>query len=75
MPDFEGWAAFMADPEATRYLGGPQPRALAWRSFMTMAGAWHLQDFSMFSVIERGATTDRPRVQYPKIRRPHSSLD
>lgn len=53
MPDFEGWSAFMADPEATQYLGGTQPRALAWRSFMTMAGAWHLQGFSMFSVIER----------------------
>lgn len=55
MPDFEGWAAFMADPEATRYLGGAQPRALAWRSFMTMAGAWHPQGFSMFSVIERSS--------------------
>ena len=22
MQDFEGWAAFMADPEATRFLGG-----------------------------------------------------
>ena len=55
MPDFEGWAAFMADPEATRFLGGAQPRALAWRGFMTMAGAWHLQGFAMFSVIERSS--------------------
>ena len=55
MPDFEGWAAFMADPEATRFLGGAQPRALAWRSFLTMAGAWHLQGFAMFSVIERSS--------------------
>ena len=55
MQDFDSWAAFMADPEATRFLGGAQPRALAWRSFMTMAGAWHLQGFSMFSVIERSS--------------------
>src|SRR5271169_6346955 len=55
MQDFEGWAAFMADPEATRYLGGAQPRAIAWRGFMTMAGAWHLQGFAMFSVIERSS--------------------
>jgi RimJ/RimL family protein N-acetyltransferase len=55
MVDFESWAAFMADPEATRFLGGAQPRALAWRGFMTMAGAWHLQGFSMFSVIERSS--------------------
>jgi RimJ/RimL family protein N-acetyltransferase len=53
--DFESWAAFMADPEATRFLGGAQPRALAWRGFMTMAGAWHLQGFGMFSVIERSS--------------------
>jgi len=38
MADFEGWAGFMVDPEATRFLGGVQPRALAWRGFMTMAG-------------------------------------
>jgi RimJ/RimL family protein N-acetyltransferase len=55
MPDFEGWAAFMADPEATRFLGGVQPRTLAWRGFMTMAGAWNLQGFAMFSVIERSS--------------------
>lgn len=53
MQDFEAWADFMADPEATRFLGGAQPRALAWRGFMTVAGAWHMQGFSMFSVIER----------------------
>ena len=55
MQDFESWAAFMADPEATRFLGGAQPRALAWRALMTMAGAWHLQGFAMFSVIERSS--------------------
>jgi RimJ/RimL family protein N-acetyltransferase len=53
MQDFEAWAMFMADPEATRFLGGAQPRALAWRGFMTVAGAWHMQGFSMFSVVER----------------------
>jgi RimJ/RimL family protein N-acetyltransferase len=53
LQDFESWAAFMADPEATRFLGGAQPRSLAWRGFMTVAGAWHMQGFSMFSVIER----------------------
>jgi RimJ/RimL family protein N-acetyltransferase len=55
MSDFEAWAAFMADPEATRFLGGAQSRALAWRGFMTMAGAWHLQGFAMFSVVERSS--------------------
>ena len=51
--DFEAWAAFSADPGVMRYLGGPQPRAVAWRGMLTMVGAWYVQGFSMFSVIER----------------------
>jgi RimJ/RimL family protein N-acetyltransferase len=51
--DFDAWAAFMGDPESSRFLGGAQPRAVAWRNFMTMAGCWSLQGFGMFSVIER----------------------
>jgi len=53
MEDFPRWAEMMADPEAARFLGGPQPAATAWRGFMTMAGAWSLTGVSMFSVIER----------------------
>jgi RimJ/RimL family protein N-acetyltransferase len=53
--DFDQWAALMADPEAARFIGGAQPRAIAWRAFMTMAGAWHLQGFAMFSVIEKSS--------------------
>jgi RimJ/RimL family protein N-acetyltransferase len=51
--DFEGWAAYMADEPASRWIGGPQPRALAWRGFLTVAGAWAIQGFGMFSAIER----------------------
>lgn len=51
--DFPRWAEMMADPEAARFLGGPQPAAAAWRGFMTMAGAWSLTGVSMFSVIDR----------------------
>jgi RimJ/RimL family protein N-acetyltransferase len=51
--DFDAWAAFMGDPESSRFLGGAQPRAVAWRNFMTMAGCWSLQGYGMFSVIER----------------------
>jgi len=53
--DFEGWAAFMADEEATRHLGGVQPRSVAWRGFLSMAGAWTIQGFAMFSVIEKSS--------------------
>ena len=51
--DFPRWAEMMADPEVTKFLGGPQPAAVAWRGFMTMAGAWSLTGVSMFSLIER----------------------
>jgi RimJ/RimL family protein N-acetyltransferase len=53
--DFEAWAAFMADEEAARHLGGAAPRAVAWRSIAAMTGAWVLQGFGMFSVIERAS--------------------
>lgn len=51
--DFDAYAANMADPEASRFIGGLQSRAAAWRGFLTMAGAWQIQGFAMFSVIEK----------------------
>ena len=51
--DFEPWAAFSADEEAMRHLGGIQSRAFAWRGICTMTGAWSIRGFSMFSVIEK----------------------
>ena len=55
LQDFDRWAEFAADPVATRFVGGVQPRAMAWRSMMTMAGAWALQGYCMFSVIEKAS--------------------
>jgi len=52
--DFDGWAELMGDAEASQYIGGPIPRAAAWRGMATMAGSWALKGFGMFSVIERG---------------------
>lgn len=51
--DFDAWAEMMADPETVRFLGGMQLRTVAWRGFLTMAGAWTIQGFSNFSVIEK----------------------
>ena len=51
--DFPRWAEMMGDPEAAKFLGGPQPAAVAWRGFMSMAGAWSLTGISMFSLVER----------------------
>jgi RimJ/RimL family protein N-acetyltransferase len=53
--DFDGWASFMADEETSRFLGGSQPRPVAWRGFLSMAGAWAMQGFAMFSVIEKSS--------------------
>lgn len=51
--DFDAFAEFAGDPDAARYLGGPQARSVAWRSFLEVAGAWYLQRISMFSVLLR----------------------
>lgn len=66
--DFDAWAAFQGDAEATRFIGGPQPRAVAWRSLLTMAGSWSVQGFGMFSVIERasGAWVGRIGPWFPE---------
>lgn len=36
-----------------RFLGGVQPRSVAWRSLAAAAGNWSLQGFGFFSVILR----------------------
>lgn len=51
--DFDGFAELMADEEACRYIGGHMTRAAAWRKFLQMPGAWMVQGFGMFSVLDR----------------------
>jgi RimJ/RimL family protein N-acetyltransferase len=53
--DFEAWAAFSADEQAMRHIGGAQVRSVAWRGICTMTGAWSIRGFSMFSVIEKAS--------------------
>ena len=53
LEDMDGWAAMMADEPCARFIGGLQPRAVVWRALTCMAGAWLLQGFAMFSVIEK----------------------
>jgi RimJ/RimL family protein N-acetyltransferase len=55
LEDFEGWAAFMADGEASKFIGGPQVRPVAWRGFLQISGAWLVQGYSMFSVEEKAS--------------------
>jgi RimJ/RimL family protein N-acetyltransferase len=51
--DLEAWVEMMADAQVTRFLGGQQPRSVAWRGFMAMAGSWFLTGVAMFCVIEK----------------------
>ena len=51
--DFASWTAFHADADVMQHLGGVQGPELTWRSICTMTGAWSIEGFSMFSVIEK----------------------
>lgn len=51
--DFEPYAAHMADPEASRYVGGPIDRRAAWRFLLIGAGGWTLNHAGWWSVEER----------------------
>src|SRR5262249_28949783 len=53
--DFDGFAEMCAEEDTMRFLGGVQPRDAAWRQLATLAGAWAVLGYSMFSVIEKSS--------------------
>jgi RimJ/RimL family protein N-acetyltransferase len=53
--DFEGFKLLHGDPEASRFLGGIQHPSVVWRQMRTLVGAWMLDGFAMFSVIEKSS--------------------
>lgn len=53
--DFERFAEVLADENAAKHIGGVLVRAAAWRRFLQMPGAWVLQGFAMFSVVEKAS--------------------
>ena len=53
--DFEAWAAIATDPQVMLHLGGVQSRFTAWKQFLAAVGAWHVQGFYCFSVIEKSS--------------------
>ena len=55
LEDLAPWTAMMADEEVARHVGGLKPAPLVWRQFMCVAGAWQLEGYAMFSVIERSS--------------------
>ncbi len=57
LADFDSYAAMMADEQTARYIGGHMLRAPAWRKFLQMPGAWAMQGFAMFSLVEKATGT------------------
>ena len=55
LADFERYAELLGDEDAARHIGGALPRAAAWRRFLQMPGAWAVQGFGMFSVVEKAS--------------------
>ncbi|MCP3144522.1 GNAT family N-acetyltransferase [Pyxidicoccus xibeiensis] len=53
LEDLDGFCILAGDPESARFIGGVNPRPLVFRAMSTMAGAWALQGFGMFSVLEK----------------------
>ena len=48
--DLDDWAAFSAEADTMTHIGGLRSRSEAWRDLCTMAGAWTVRGFAMFSV-------------------------
>lgn len=53
--DFERFADMFAVEDNVRFIGGAHPRSAAWRRFLQMPGAWAVQGFAMFSVVDKAS--------------------
>lgn len=53
--DFEIYAAYYADPETARFVGGQMDRFKAWRHMAALAGHWALKGFGIWAVQERAS--------------------
>ena len=51
--DFGRYLELMGDAVAAQHIGGGSPRAVVWRRFLQMPGAWALQGFGMFALEEK----------------------
>lgn len=65
--DFAGFCAFQSDEPTMKHLGGVTADSVTWRAMRSIAGAWALDGFHMFSVIEKstGAWIGRIGPLYP----------
>lgn len=65
--DFPAFCRFQSDEKVMTHLGGVTPDAVTWRVTRAIAGAWALDGFHMFSVLEKatGAWVGRIGPLYP----------
>jgi RimJ/RimL family protein N-acetyltransferase len=52
--DFDAFASFYTS-EASRFVGGPEERPLAWRRISSYAGCWAMRGFGKFLVEEKAS--------------------
>ena len=53
--DHEPYAAFLADEDCTRYLGGTRDAAAAWRVMAAYCGHWYLRGHGPFAIEEKAS--------------------
>jgi RimJ/RimL family protein N-acetyltransferase len=53
--DLDACAAIWADPEFTRFIGGPYDRHDVWHNLTAVAGCWLLEGLGPLAVVERAS--------------------
>src|SRR3546814_17550146 len=53
--DFDGFAELQGDADAARFIGGSVSRTEGWRRFLWQPGAWMVQGFGWFGVVEKAS--------------------
>lgn len=53
--DHAPYAAFLADEDATRYVGGQRDADAAWRVMASFCGHWHLRGYGPFATEEQAS--------------------
>lgn len=66
--DLDVFASFMADPDDTRFIGGPLSREDTWRRIALLIGHWTLRGFGNWALEEKasGAFVGYGGLWYPE---------
>ncbi|WP_298335094.1 GNAT family N-acetyltransferase [uncultured Erythrobacter sp.] len=72
--DFEASAAMFAEQRVVLHLGGvPLTRAKAWEKFLRDVGHWVIEDFGLFSIIEKASEEYVGKIGFARFERDLSS--